>query len=164
VMVALLFGRLSEEARAVKALILAVVVVAFSWTLVRKNVEWMRRTAKAFPERRELIAAVVAHTAPGDLVLLQPDRDGNRDYMSLVRLLPRPTLANWKFVPTNPAEILRWQSYMDLRREIFANGCATRTTVPVRWLVTLEPGAVERLKGCGPPVWRKGDVALVPVP
>jgi hypothetical protein len=84
--------------------------------------------------------------------------------MRLVRLLPRPTLANWKFVPTNPAEILRWQSYMELRREVFANGCATRTSVPVRWLVTLEPGTAARLKGCGPPVWRQGSVALIPVP
>lgn len=163
VIVALLFGRLSEQAAAVKALILCALVIAFSWTLVKKNVEWMRHTAAAFPERSELIAAVAEHTAPGDLVLLDPELDGNRDYMTLVRLLPRPTLVNWKFVPTNPSEIIRWQSYMDLRKELFANGCVTRTSVPVRWLVTLEPGTLERLKGCGQPVWRRGSVALVPV-
>ena len=163
VIIALIFGQLSEEAAAVKALIVCALVIAFSWTLVKKNVEWMRHTAAAFPERRELIAAVVAHTAPGDLVLLDPELDGNRDYMTLVRLLPRPTLVNWKFVPTNPAEILRWQSYMDLRRELFANGCVTRTSVPVRWLVTLDPGTLERLKSCGQPVWRRGSVALIPV-
>ncbi|HKU60426.1 MAG TPA: hypothetical protein VJQ44_04350 [Gemmatimonadales bacterium] len=162
--VTLLFGRLTEEARAAKALIVCALVLAFSWTLVKKNVEWTRHTAAAFPERGELIAAVVSHTAPGDLVLIDPGLDGDRDYMTLVRLLPRPTLANWKFVPTNPAEIIRWQSYMDLRREVFANGCGTRMPVPVRWLVALEPGTAERLKGCGQPVWQKGSVALIPVP
>jgi hypothetical protein len=162
--VALLFEQLSEDATAVKALVLCAVVISFSWTLVKNNVDWARSAAAAFPERSKLLAAVVAYTAPGDVVLIEPARDGERDYMRLVRLLPRPTLANWKFVPTNPAEILRWQSYMELRREVFANGCATRTSVPVRWLVTLEPGTAARLKGCGPPVWRKGSVALIPVP
>jgi hypothetical protein len=28
--------------------------------------------------------------------------------------------------------------------------------------VTLEPGTLERLKGCGQPVWRRGSVALIP--
>jgi hypothetical protein len=162
--VALLFAQLSEEATAVKALVLCAVVISFSWLLVKKNVEWMRHTRRAFPERKELIAAVVSNTAPGDLVLIEPERDGDRDYMTLVRLLPRPTLATWKFIPTSPADILRWQSYMDLRREVFANGCTIRTSVPVRWLVTLEPGTAARLKGCGPPVWQKGSVALIRVP
>ena len=162
--VALLFAQLSEEATAVKALVLCAVVISFSWLLVKKNVEWMRHTRRAFPERKELIAAVVSKTAPGDLVLIEPERDGDRDYMTLVRLLPRPTLATWKFVPTSPADILRWQSYMDLRREVFAKGCTTRREVPVRWLVTLEPGTAARLKGCGSPVWQKGSVALIPVP
>jgi len=162
--VALLFEQLSEDATAVKALVLCVLVISFSWTLVKKNVDGARSAAAAFPERSKLLAAVVSYTAPGDVVLIEPARDGERDYMRLVRLLPRPTLANWKFVPTTPADIVRWQSYMDLRREMFANGCATPTSVPVRWLVTLQPGTAARLKGCGPPVWRKGSVALIPVP
>jgi len=36
--------------------------------------------------------------------------------------------------------------------------------VPIRWLVTLRPESVARLAGCGPPIWQKGNVALIPVP
>jgi len=162
--VALLFAPLSEGAAGVKALVVCALVISFSWVLLKRNVDSARATASAFPERDELVAAIVAHTAPGDVVLIEPARDGDPDYMRLVRELPRPTLVNWKFVPTNPADIVRWQSYMDLRSELFAHGCGTRTSVPVRWLVTLRPGAAAKLTGCGPPVWQKGSVALIPVP
>ena len=92
---------------------------------------------------------------------------------------PRIAIVDWREVPTySEFEIIRDAFVaagvpaticdprdLDYRpsRELFANGCVTRTSVPVRWLVTLEPGTLERLKGCGQPVWRRGSVALVPV-
>jgi hypothetical protein len=162
--VALLFAPLSEGAAGVKALVVCALVISFSWVLFKRNVDSTRATASAFPERGELVAAIVAHTAPGDVVLIEAARDGDPNYMRLVRELPRPTLVNWKFVPTNPGDIVRWQSYMDLRSELFAHGCGTRTSVPVRWLVTLRPGSAAKLAGCGAPVWQKGSVALIPLP
>jgi len=36
-----------------------------------------------------------------------------------------------------------------------------QTQVPVRWLVTFKRGSAARLANCGPPVWQKGDVALI---
>jgi len=162
--VALLFERLSEDAAAVKALVVCALVISFSWSAFKRNVDWARARASAFPERSELVAAIVSRTAPGDVVLIEPVGDGDPDYLSLLRQLPRPTLVNWKFVPTNPADILRWQSYMQLRSDVFAKGCVAPMSMPVRWLVTLRPGSVARLANCGPAVWRKGNVALIPVP
>jgi hypothetical protein len=160
---ALLSERLPEDAAAVKSLVVFALVVSFSWRTFKTQVD-RSRAAEAIPERGELVAAIVSHTAPGDVVLIEPFREFDPDYLSLLRQIPRPTLVNWKFVPTTPADILRWHSYMEMRRDVFAKGCAAPRPVPVRWLVTVRPESITRLAGCGPPVWQKGNVALIPVP
>jgi len=44
---------------------------------------------------------------------------------------------------------------------LFTKGCVAQIQVPVRWLVTFKRESVARLANCGPPVWQKGDVALI---
>jgi hypothetical protein len=149
-------------AAALKSLVIFALVAWFSWAIFKTQVDRLR-AGSAIPERGELVAAIVSHTAPGDVVLIEPVRDFDPEYLSLHRQIPRPTLVSWKFMPTNPADILRWQSYIEMREDVFAKGCVAPMPVPVRWLVTLRPGSVARLVSCGPPVWRKGNVALIPV-
>jgi hypothetical protein len=162
--VALLSEHLADGgAAALKSLLVFALVAWFSWATVTTQV-YRSRAQPTLPERRELVAAIVSHTAPGDVVLIEPVREFDPDYLSLHRLIPRPTLVSVKFMPTNPVDILRWRSYVEMRREIFVQGCAAPVPVPVRWLVTLRPKSAENLASCGPPVWRKGKVALIPVP
>jgi hypothetical protein len=160
---ALLSERLPDDAAALKALVVFGLVVSLSWRTFKTQVD-RSRAGPAIPERGELVAAIVSHTAPGEVVLIEPVRDFDPDYLSLHRQIPRPTLVSWKFVPSHPVDILRWHSYIEMRRDVFAKGCAAPTPVPVRWLVTLQRKSAERLISCGPPVWQKGNVALIPVP
>jgi hypothetical protein len=147
-----------------KSLVAFALVASFSWRTFKTQVD-RSRADSAIPERAELVAAIVSHTAPGDVVLIEPVPDeGDPDYLSLHRQIPRPTLVSHKFVPTNPVDIVRWQSYIAMRQDVFAKGYVASMPVPVRWLVTLRPESVARLVNCGPPVWRKGNVALIPVP
>jgi hypothetical protein len=161
---ALLHEHLPADVTALKSLVMFALVVSFSWRTFEMQVD-RSLASSAIPERAELIAAIVSHTAPGDIVLIQPIQgEGDPDYLSLHRQIPRPTLVSHKFVPTNPVDIVRWQSYLEMRHDVFAKGCVAPMPVPVRWLVTLRPKSVARLVNCGPPVWRKGNVALIPVP
>jgi len=156
---ALLSERLRDDAAALKAGVALALVASFSWRALRTQVD-RSRTEHRVPEQDALVAAVVSHTAPGDIVLLEPGFE-DPDHLRLHRLIPRPTLVSAKFVPSNPADILRWHSYVDIRDQLFTKGCVVQTQVPVRWLVTFKRGSAARLANCGPPVWQKGDVALI---
>ncbi len=159
---ALLSEHLADGGAALKSLVVFALVAWFSWATLTTQV-YRSRAGSAIPERGELVAAIVSHTAPGDVVLIEPASDFDPDYLSLHRQIPRPTLVSPKFVPTNPVDIVRWKSYIEMREDVFAKGCVAPMPVPVRWLVTLRPKSVARLASCGAPVWRKGNVALIPV-
>jgi hypothetical protein len=163
-LVALLRERLSEDAAALKGLAILGLVATFAWATLRTQVDTFRFAGAMIPERDELVAAVATITAPGDVVLIEPIQEHDAEYLRLHREISRPTLVSFKFVPTNPPDVLRWGAYLELRRDLFAHGCSSPREVPVRWLVTLRRASVDRVLSCGQPVWRKGNVALIPVP
>jgi hypothetical protein len=82
---------------------------------------------------------------------------------SLPRLLDRPTLVSWKFVPTNPVDILHWYDLVQYRNKIFEHGCAEGLAYPIRHLVIADPGALAAVQSCGPIVWQSKQFALVSV-
>jgi len=70
----------------------------------------------------------------------------------------------WKFLPTNPDEILRWNGLLELRKRIYQTGCtAPMPDLPIRWLVSTHLDTDSRPLGCGPVAWRQGDVALIQI-
>jgi|GEM_PF-3094076 len=159
VFVSLLLGQLSAGARQAKAVLACTLVVAFSWWTVFNTIFFYRN--HVVPEKQEVVAAVKAHTRPGDIVLIDPYSEPQEKFLVLNREIERPTLATWKSVPTNPEDILRWYSYIQLRNRIFETGCKNDTDVPIRWLLTLCPESIKKLSACGPVVWRKGNFALI---
>ncbi len=122
--VALLSERLPDSAAALKSLVIFALVATFSWRTFHTLVDRFRAAGPTIPERDELVAAIVSHTAPGDVVLIEPFHEFDPDHLSLHRQIPRPTLVSRKFLPTRPADILRWHSYLEIRDELFAKGCA----------------------------------------
>ena len=83
-------------------------------------------------------------------------------YVRMERMLDRPTLVSWKFVPTNAAEIYRWWDLWQLRQHLFDAGCAGGTAgIPVRYLLVLRPGTLGRVADCGAVAWSNGTEALV---
>jgi hypothetical protein len=156
---ALLSERLRDDAAVLKVGVALALVASFSWRTMKAQVD-RSRAEHWVPEQDALVAAIVSQTAPGDVVLLEPGYE-DPDHLRLHRLIPRPTLVSEKFVPSSPADILRWHSYVEIRKLLFTKGCVAQIQVPVRWLVTFKRESVARLANCGPPVWQKGDVALI---
>lgn len=116
---------------------------------------------KELPAR--LVAAVAAthqRTGPQDVVLVDPDIGENAE--SLERLLDRPTLVRWKFVPTYGPEIRRWFELAQKQTRIFRAGCQ-ESMVPVTYLLALHPESVAAARQCGPVVWSTGGQALIRV-
>lgn len=128
---------------------------------------WLERYAlrmsAGVPQQAELIAAVHGASQPFDVVAFEPYADGKLPYISLHRLIGRPTVVAPKFVPTNPHDLQRWYALLVWRKQLFETGCASAQQVPVRLLVTFSGAARQRLAGCGPVVWLRGDTALIRV-
>ena len=145
----------------VKSLLLcALMMPFFSWSL-SQQIHYYRQ--QALPEKKELVTAIEAYAKPDDIVLLEPYNEFDPAYLRLHRDIRQPTLVSSKFVPTNPDELLRWYSLIQMRKAIFDNGCENKLEFPIRWLVTFRPKSMEKLKNCGQVVWRNRDVALIEI-
>lgn len=71
----------------------------------------------------ELIETVRNNTNENEIVLLDPANKWDTKAIQLVRDIPRPTLVEWKFVPTQKVDILRWRNLMNLKERLFEQGC-----------------------------------------
>ena len=66
------------------------------------------------------MAAVTRATAPGDVVLIDPDIE--MQLLDFERRTGRPSLVMWKFAPTNDAELITWYRRIELRQDLFDKG------------------------------------------
>ena len=151
--------QLSEEGQQLKALLTGAITVPFCWWHIATQIGYYHN--HVFPERQALVAAINQYTKSGEIVLIEPYKEFEQEYLSLHRDIDRPTLVSWKFVPTNPPDILRWYALTQLRKRIFEQGCPQQSDIPIRWLIALHPKALEKLVNCGPVVWHEGNVALI---
>jgi hypothetical protein len=160
-LVRVLKDRLPEKARLATNLLLCAGVGLFVTDAVITHAIGNRRPYVQ-PEFDQLVAAIGSHTGPHDLVLIDPV---NEDvWLKLHRVIKRPTLVAWKFLPTNPDEILRWNGLLELRKRIYQTGCtAPMPDLPILWLVSTHLDTDSRPLGCGPVAWRQGDVALIQI-
>ncbi|MEM0911028.1 MAG: hypothetical protein AAGJ37_08640 [Pseudomonadota bacterium] len=84
-------------------------------------------------EVNELVDAVSSITDNDEIVLIQPGRDGMMPESRLTRLIPRPLLVNYKFVPTEPSKLFDWHQRIQFREAVFSEGC--NVTYPVGALI-----------------------------
>jgi hypothetical protein len=114
-----------------------------------------------------LIAAVRAHTAPDQMVLIDPDIDERGTTRpdvdlsgtgSLPRKLGRPMYVSWKFVPTNPAEIYEWFGRLEQRRRLFAAGCPNDPRIGA---LIVAPQNLARESRCGTLIYRDDRLAVI---
>lgn len=121
------------------------------------------------PDTRAMAAWVRANTAPDAVVLVAPGADRSwSDAMAprlvLERLMQRPTLVNWKFVPTLDAELARWYRLLKLREAVFFDGdCARLADTPVQYLVVFGAPEDAPAAACGAAVWRNDGYAVLQV-
>ncbi len=114
-------------------------------------------------EVRQAIKAVIDHTRPDDLVVLEPGRDHTYPWTAFERLSGRPSLVAFKFVPTFRDDIVRWYRMIRWREALFAGDCARRADYPVRYLLAFRRDTAKRLAPCATPVWEQGSYALLRV-
>ncbi|HEY0410396.1 MAG TPA: hypothetical protein VGE42_09035, partial [Candidatus Dormibacteraeota bacterium] len=122
-------------ANLVRRLVALGAVALFAWHAAHADAK-AGREQRLSPAMRDAVAAVRRITAPGDVVMVEPVDDFRFPYVRMERLLDRPTLVSWKFVPTNAAEIYRWWDLWRLRLRLFDAGCAGGTAgIPIRYLL-----------------------------
>ncbi len=77
------------------------------------------------------------------------------------RLIGRPTLVNWKFVPTAKADLARWYGLIEWQDAVFRGDCSRISEQPVDFLVTVEPQSRRLVENCGTLLWTQGDYGVV---
>ena len=122
-MVALAFviGLARRHARLLRAALFATIGTMFLYV---ENGRLVREIATSNASRMQkvlLASAVIRLTAPGDLVLIDPDVEAQ--WLDFERRTGRPTLVMWKFAPTNDAELIIWYRRMQRRQAVFDQGC-----------------------------------------
>jgi len=111
---------------------------------------------------QDLVAAVEQHSLPGEIALTQPSAGGFDDLdVFLPRQLHRPTLVSYKFVPTFPPMLVRWNILNEKSEAVFAGDCGALSNYPVSLLVVGNNETLENVRRCGSIVWQEGEYAIV---
>jgi hypothetical protein len=103
-----------------------------------------------------LAKAMRENTGSDDPILTDPSID---EEPSLPRISERSTIVNWKFVPTNPAQIYRWWILIQFRQRVFAGYCPA-TGSAIRYVVATRATEYFVAK-CGQTVWRNQYHTLI---
>jgi len=115
------------------------------------------------PNERELIAWLGGNTPPDATVVIEPTArtDWMVPWLAFERLIDRPTLVNFKFVPTQKADIARWYRLVRWRKAVFEGDCGRTSEHPADYLVTLNAATLTRVAVCGDIVWTNGTYGVV---
>jgi hypothetical protein len=116
---------------------------------------------EALEGRKQLLAASVTRaTAPGDIVLIDPDVESQ--LLDFERRTGRPSLVMWKFAPTNDADLITWYRRVKLRQAVFDQGCGTDTHgTDIPFLLTTPEHASRLAASCGPEAFRVGQWVML---
>jgi len=117
------------------------------------------------PDERELFAWLRGHTRPDAIVVIDPtDRtDWTLPWLALERLIDRPTLVSFKFVPTYKADIARWYRLVRWWKAVFEGDCSRTPEQPADYLAALSAATLARVAACGEIVWTNGSYGVVQV-
>jgi Domain of unknown function (DUF6798) len=115
--------------------------------------------------QRELVAWLRGNTPPDATVVIEPtaQTDWTVPWLALERLIDRPTLVSFKFVPTQKADIARWYRLVRWRKAVFEGECGRISEYPANYLVTLNVATLRRVAVCGDIIWTNGTYGVVRV-
>ena len=113
----------------------------------------------------DLVAYVNKEVPTNDVILIQPNRNPNNFEISLPRLFDRPTLVEWKFVPSRPNEIYEWYERIQYKEMIFSNGCQGPLKYNIAYLLLLTKAnkSYKNNEKCGRVVWASEYYQLIKV-
>jgi hypothetical protein len=115
------------------------------------------------PDERELITWLRGNTPRDATVVIEPtaQTDWTAPWLAFERLIERPTLVSFKFVPTQKADIARWYRLVRWRQAVFEGDCGRISEHPADYLVTLNAATLTRVAVCGDVVWTNGPYGVV---
>ncbi|MEO1189156.1 MAG: DUF6798 domain-containing protein, partial [Pseudomonadota bacterium] len=114
----------------------------------------------ATPKQTEMIDWIKQHTEPDAVILMEPVPSAQfmgeaaGIWVGMERLLERPTLVNFKFVPTAKADLARWYALILWRQALFDGACDRITEYQVDYLITRTADSPTRLSACARVVWQ----------
>lgn len=135
-------------------------VVSFADTLLSPQLP-LSRTLTA--NEQELVAWLRGNTPPEATVVIEPtpQTDWTVPWLAFERLIGRPTLISFKFVPTQKADIARWYRLLRWRKAVFEGDCGRLSEYPADYLVTLNVATLKRVAVCGDVVWTSASYGVV---
>jgi hypothetical protein len=152
-----MFGRRAWIARSA---LLAMLGSAFLFVQIGRLTDEVVADMAREGQKRLLTAAVIGATAPGDVVLIDPDAESQ--LLDFERRTRRPTLVMWKFAPTNDAELVTWYRRMTFRQVLFDEGCGNDAdALQVRYLLTTPQHAARFAGTCGAEIFRVGSWVML---
>ena len=134
--------------------------VSFADTLLSPQLPLTRMLT---PNERELVAWLRGNTPPDATVVIEPtaQTDWTVPWLAFERLINRPTLISFKFVPTLKADIARWYRLVRWRKAVFEGDCSRISEQPADYLVTLNTATLTRVAVCGDIVWTNGTYGII---
>ena len=137
-------------------------VASFADTLVSPQLPLTRTLT---PNEGELVAWLRDNTPPDATVVIEPtaQTDWTVPWVAFERLINRPTLVSFKFVPTHKADIARWYRLVRWRQAVFEGDCGRISEYPAEYLLSLSVNTLTRVAACGDIVWTNGTYGVVRV-
>ena len=115
----------------------------------------------------DMVSWVKENTSSGDVVLIVPSpTQGNAGdtylpWVGMEYLLERPTLVNFKFVPTSKTDTLRWYELLAWREAFSEGQCAPYKDVRVDYVIARSKQVAHALAPCGEIVWSTSEIFVI---
>jgi hypothetical protein len=153
----------NEAVQFIKRAAAVMVIPLFLWSAVIVKAEEIFAPDKPQREVEELKNHIHTRSRPDQIVLIEPVRRLGGLPVALPRLLERPTLVNWKFVPTNPHDLQRWYRLLRYTDEVFARGCREPLEFDVAFLLALSKAGVAATQTCGNVTYESDRFTLIQI-
>lgn len=151
----------NEALQFVKRAAAIIVIPLFLWSAAKEKLEQIYWPEIPRREVQELKSHIHARSRPDQIVLIEPVRTVWGVAVALPRLLERPTLVSWKFVPTNPHDLQRWYRLLRYTEELFAQGCREPLEFDVAFLVVLSEARLQAVRNCGEVTYQTNRFTLI---
>jgi hypothetical protein len=138
-----------RHARTLRTVLLAALAPGFCYFQARHVAHEVIVAGSSETWKSAVASAVMRQTAPGDVVLVDPDHEWQ--WLDFERRTERPIWVTWKFAPTNDAELITWYRRIEQRRKVFEHGCEAAAGIPPPVFLLTTPATAARLAAtCGP--------------
>lgn len=96
------------------------------------------------------------HTQTSDIILFEEGDNEKLTTENFEQLVNRPSLVNWKFVPTTKYAIARWYRLMLLKRKAFSGDCSAFASLPAKYYISYSEASYKNISHCSRTVFSEG--------